>query len=129
MNREVFERTAGQWRQYQAAPHAADIPNCGKWLLFPGDVQLAERICLSAVHFGLVEKCKHALDGGVVCLYLDAEDDAGHVRLLQWLIDYDLIPRKRNGELYNIAFKLDALTLNQQRGSTFNLEKYFSLHG
>lgn len=118
----------GWWRFYTAGnPFAIDIKNCGKWMyFFKDDDSLPRAICQKAVEEGVCVECKHTdlkrfpeLKTGVVCFYCDKSDKAAMQRILVFMRDNGLIQRKKNGEYFNIPFKLDSQTDDRKYGKDF----------
>lgn len=118
----------GWWRFYTAGnPFAIDIKNCGKWMyFFKDDDSLPRAICQKAIEEGVCVECKHTdlkrfpeLVSGVVCFYCDKSDKAAMQRILVFMCDNGLIQRKKNGEYFNIPFKLDSQTDDKKYGKDF----------
>ncbi|MBC3514725.1 hypothetical protein [Ruminococcus bicirculans (ex Wegman et al. 2014)] len=56
---------------------------------------------------------------GVICFYLNGDDIANHKRVLQFMMDNDLIRKTKAGKYYNISFKFDDQTRAGEYGSNF----------
>lgn len=100
---------------------------CGKWMFYFGDIAFAESICRKAVLEDVVAECKHTaaevFDGsGVGCFYLNEDDIAAHHRVLAFMMANGLIRKRKNGNLYNISFKLDSQTRAGEYGFEFKAE-------
>lgn len=118
----------GWWRFYtDGNPFAIDIKNCGKWMyFFKDDDSLPRAICQKAIEEGACVECKHTdlkrfpeLKTGVVCFYCDRSDKDAMQRILVFMRDNGLIQRKKNGEYFNIPFKLDSQTDDKKYGKDF----------
>lgn len=104
-----------------------DRDKCGKWMHYFTDIGFAEYICRKAVFEGVVTECKHTgpdvLEGeerGVICFYLNSDDEAAHRRVLAFMLENGLIRKTKAGKLYDIGFKLDEQTRAGEYGSKFS---------
>ena len=117
----VSEISAGGWVFYVGEDAASLGNKCGKWMYFFNDRPFAEKICRQAVKQGVVTESKHSdADNGVCCFYINGDDAAAHQRLIQFLLDNDLIRKKKDGGLYNISFKFDTQTRAGEYGEEFD---------
>lgn len=97
-----------------------DSKQCGKWMHFFNDRSFAESICKRAVEEGIVAESKHFdADEGVCCFYLNGNNGAAHKRVLKFFLDNGLMRKKKDGSLYNIAFKYDNQTRAGEYGEEF----------
>ena len=55
----------------------------------------------------------------IACFYLNGNDMAGHHRVIQFMLDNNLIPKTRTGRLYNMSFKFDDQTHAGEYGADF----------
>ena len=95
----------------------------GKWMYFFNDVQRAHELCREAVESGVVVESKHSDEPkGVCCFYLNGDDNESHRKVIQFFLDHDLIQRTKTGKLYNISFKYDRQTRNDEYGADFQGE-------
>lgn len=100
----------------------------GKWMYFFTDQEFAKQICQKAINEGVCYECKctnmkaQNKPTGVVCFYLNKDDVDNHKRVIQFMIDNNLIQRTKTGKLYNISFKLDTQTRLHQYGNEFTGE-------
>lgn len=117
------------WSYYINGERPAGLVDykCGKWMFYFGDIAFAESICRKAVLEDVVAECKHTaaevFDGsGVGCFYLNAGDIVAHHRVLAFMLANGLIRKRKNGNLYNIGFKLDRQTRAGEYGSELKAE-------
>lgn len=111
------------WTRYFADEISLDVDKTGKWMYFYSDYSKAEMLCDDAVNNNVVTVAKHNnKEKGVACFYLNIDDIEGHKRVLRFFLENDLIQRKNNGSLYNIAFKLDNQTRAGKYGDDFKPE-------
>lgn len=109
---EISETLA--WVYYTGNQSNLDAHKMGKWMYFFDGLDASKRaaqLCEKAVDGGLVEESKHTNDiKGVACFYLNIDDMDAHKRILSFFLENDMIQRRKNGELYNIGFKLNDQT-------------------
>lgn len=96
----------------------------GKWMVFVRDKETSLNILQKASDENI---CSHMKmpdfihqHNGPICFYCDAADYFGHLKILLFMIENHLIRRKKDGGLYNISFKLDNQTHNNEYGSSYN---------
>lgn len=82
----------------------------GKWMIFCGSYEHAERLCSLVVESKCVNMAKHTMNfsktgTGVCCLYSFASDISNHKKLISVLKENDLLQRNKDGSFRNIAFK------------------------
>ena len=69
---------------------------------------------------------------GVICFYLNSDDIENHHRVIQFMIDNQLIQKTRKGKFYNISFKFDDQTRAKKYGKDFigviKLEHFIDLN-
>ena len=110
-------------------------PEIGKWLIFCGQLEHAERICSLAVENCGVREAKHSADfstgNGVCCFYMDADDISTNKKFLSYFKDNNLLPKTKKGLYVNLAFKFDIETKNGLYGEDFtgsiHLKDYLDL--
>lgn len=56
---------------------------------------------------------------GVSCFFLEIDDLDRHKKIINFLIENNLIPKKKNGDYYNLSFKLDEQTRNNEYNESF----------
>jgi hypothetical protein len=101
-----------------------EMHKCGKWMYFFDNQLVAQQICEKAVseHVCYVCKCTdmeaQSAKTGVICFYLNGDDLENHKRVIQFLINNDLIRKTKTGKFYNISFKFD----NQTRGGEYGVD-------
>lgn len=113
----------GGWNFY-INPEAAlfDREKCGKWMIFCKDPDFVRQICRAAVADGAVAESKWRSDmKSVACVfYVNGDDRAAHKRVIRYFLEHDLIPKTKNGRLYNISFKFDCQTRANEYGEAFH---------
>ena len=118
----------GGWFWFTSGRKKLDPNKCGKWMSFFSDQQFAIDICEKAIHEDICYDCKcsdlefKGENSGVICFYLECDDIDNHKRVIQYMIDSDLIRKTKTGKLYNISFKLDRQTRAGEYGSDFKGE-------
>ena len=128
----------GGWRFYFSDEQSEwDMNKVGKWMFFFTDVELAKEMCIIATDTSVVQEAKHSIEldpikkTGVACFYCHGDDDQAHKRVIQFFLDNGLIPRTKNGKYYNISFKYDNQTRNDEYGKDFEskikLERFIDL--
>ena len=100
-----------------------DADLIGKWMIFPTQIDRAELLCKKAVEDQVVHQAKHSLqkENGsyLCCFYIDINDFSAHEKFIQYFMKNDYLPRNKNGNYTNIAFKLDIQTALDLYGSSF----------
>ncbi len=116
----------GGWYWYLSGEEEKlDRHKCGKWMYFFDDQSFAQKICEKAIREGVCYECKctnmaeQMVPTGVTCFYLNGDDIANHKRVLQFMMDNDLIRKTKAGRYYNISFKFDDQTRAGEYGSDF----------
>ena len=128
----------GGWFFYLSGKeNLLDKHKCGKWMAFFYDQPFAQDICKKAIECGACYECKctdmEAVNKptGVICFYLNGDDLENHKRVIQFMLDNDLIRKTKTGKLYNISFKYDDQTRAGEYGEDFKaeikLEKFIDL--
>lgn len=109
------------WVRYLSDDYQGlDPQKCGKWMYFFDDVKFADEICKKAILEGVVSSDKHSDDPtGVCCFYIEIDDIEAHKRVIEFFFANCLIPKNKNGNYRNIAFKLDNQTRNHEYGENF----------
>ena len=68
---------------------------------------------------------------GVICFYLNGDDIDNHRRVIEFMINNELITKKKTGRYYNNSFKFDSQTIAGEYGADFEgkikLEKFIDL--
>ena len=94
----------------------------GKWLIYASTREKAEYLCCTAVEEGLVKEAKHSRNADksfVCCFYINFDDSLTHYNFLSYFKEHDLLPKNKNGNFTNIAFKLDLETGLNIYGNSF----------
>ena len=100
-----------------------DKEKAGKWILHIYNSEFGDKICQKAVDEGIVAQAKHSnAESGVCCFYVEYDDNAAHKRCIKFFLDNDLIRKTKTGRLYNISYKLDEQTRNNEYGNDFKAE-------
>ena len=114
---------APEWTFYVEGNPSFDDSKVGKWMYFFNDLDFARKICIEAVKSGVVQEAKHSDNiEGVCCFYLDCDDIQTHKRVIQFLLDNNLIKKTKAGKLYNMSFKFDKQTSSGEYGKEFQSE-------
>ena len=111
---------------------------CGKWMYFFNDQEFAMSMCEKAISENVCYECKctdmeqMGTASGVICFYLNGDDIKNHYRIIQFMIDNELIRKTKTGRLYNISFKFDDQTRGGKYGADFEgkikLEQFIDLN-
>lgn len=116
----------GGWLYYLSGSESRlDEHKCGKWMFFFDDQRFAQDICEKAIESGACYECKctdmegAGLPTGVLCFYLNGDDIDNHKRVIQFMLDNNLIRKTKTGKLYNISFKFDDQTRAGEYGGDF----------
>lgn len=102
-----------------------DKEKCGKWMHFFTNQEFAISICEKAIEENICYECKctdmeyRGTETGVICFYLNGDDVENHRRVIQFMIDNELIQKTKTGRLYNISFKFDNQTREDKYGADF----------
>ena len=94
-------------------------------MYFFRDQPFAKEICEKAISEGVCYECKctnmaeRMCETGVVCFYLNGDDIESHHRVIQFMIENNLIQKTKSGRFYNISFKFDNQTRADQYGADF----------
>ena len=92
-------------------------------MYFFNDKTFAASICQKAVKGGVVQEAKHSnAERGVACFYIEYDDVQAHKRVLQFMLENNLIQKTKAGKLFNISFKLDDQTRAGEYGADFKAE-------
>lgn len=106
--------------------------------------EFAEKICMKAIQENVCTECKHTdcfsplfqkigaiPKSGVICFYCNGDDVEAHKRILQFMLNNQLVPKTKAGKLYNISFKFDNQTRAGEYGADFEgkikLEQFIDL--
>ena len=103
--------------------------HCGKWMHFfsSENRDYVDQVVAGAVLSGAVAVAKYTgpliletfgQPSGVCCFYLNDNDNQGHIRILSYMMEHDLIRKTKSGKLYNISFKYDSQTYAREYKST-----------
>lgn len=94
---------------------------CGKWMHFFNDQKFAMSICEKAIAENVCYACKCTdMESGVICFYLNGDDIENHRRVIEFMIDNQLIRKTKTGKLYNISYKFDDQTRAGEYGADFS---------
>lgn len=109
-----------------------DNHKSGKWMYFFDNKEFVAKICKDAVEQRIVVESKHSDNmTGVACFYLESDDTETHKKILKYFLDNNLIRKTKTGKFYNISFKLDNQTRNEEYGADFKsdikLENFLNL--
>lgn len=56
---------------------------------------------------------------GVCCFYCDGSDVEAHKKIISFMIENNMIQKRKTGKLYNLSFKYDTQTSNNEYGTEF----------
>ena len=119
-----------------------DTDKCGKWMYFFDNsekgISFAKDICEKAVKVGAAIETKHThedfvriLGSGVCCFYCNGADIEAHKKIISFFLENEMIRKTKKGKLYNISFKYDTQTHNNEYGDEFvsaiKLENFLNL--
>lgn len=114
-----------------------DKDKCGKWMYFFDNQEFAQQICQKAIDENACYECKCTdmemtmASSGVICFYLNGDDMENHKRVIQFMINNNLIRKTKTGKLFNISFKFDNQTKAGEYGADFEgkikLEHFINL--
>ncbi len=124
---KVIEGQIVNWKYYISEATFGDkIQNCGKWMYFfsASDIDDVSRLCKEAVELEVLTDVKHTAvdfltDTGVACFYVNGLERDQHVKVLNYFMKNNLVPKNKNGNYRNIAFKFDSDTQLRNYGNTF----------
>lgn len=115
------------WYWFQSENHYRfDANKCGKWMHFFSDQEAAIRICQEAIAEKVCDECKCSdlqttgASSGVICFYTNGDDIETHKRILAFMLKNNLIRKTKTGKLYNISFKYDTQTENNEYNKDFS---------
>ena len=123
-----MESRCGWYWYYTDKTNLLENDKCGKWMYFfePNKLELAMNICEKAIAENVCYECKcrdteyHMTSPkGVICFYLNGDDIDNHRRVIQFMLDNDLIQKTKKGRLHNISFKFDNQTIAGEYGANF----------
>lgn len=98
---------------------------CGKWMYFFDNQKVAQEICESAIKTGACYLCKctdmeAAMEvTGVICFYLNGDDIENHYRVIDFMIQHNMIRKTKTGRYFNNSFKFDDQTRAGEYGADF----------
>lgn len=129
---------AGGWYWYTSGKeNILDPHKCGKWMYFFDNQQFAMQLCQKAIDEQVCYECKCTdmettfAPTGVICFYLNGDDIENHKRVIQFMMDNNLIRKTKTGKLYNNSFKFDDQTRAGEYGADFEgkikLDKFVDL--
>ncbi len=132
-----MQRSFGWFWYFSGDERKLEKHKCGKWMHFFSDQEFAKKICEKAIEKNACYECKCTdmeLTGeatGVICFYLNGDDIENHKRVIQFMLDNDLINTTKSGRFYNLSFKFDDQTRAGEYGSDFEgkikLEQFIDL--
>ena len=133
MENTVFTHIDLGWFWFSKSKSISRDNDDGKWMAFFTDdaFDFCQKICKEAIKTGVVDICKltnpsskelkqslglpsSRTEGLVICFYVDSKDKECNNRVLHFMIEKNLIQRTKKGRLYNISFKFNEQTTNNQ---------------
>lgn len=110
----------------------------GKWMYFFKDQEKAQELCQKAIEEKVCYECKcsdlelQQKQKGVICFYLNGDDEEAHKKVIQFMLDNGLVPRTRSSRYHNLSFKFDSQTIANEYGSDFegkiHLDEFIDLN-
>jgi len=111
----------GGWIFLSNEIHNLDNNKCGKWMYFFDNKKFIAQMCKKAIEHNAITECKFSdKDEGVACFYLNYDDIDAHKRILNFMIENNLIKKTKAGKYYNMSFKLNSQTRNMEYGSNYS---------
>ena len=92
---------------------------------FFSEEDFAKKICSMAVEEKVCYACKCSNlsltkeKTGVICFYINYDDIEYQSRIINFMLNNNLIQRTKEGKLYNLSFKFDTQTINGEYGENF----------
>ncbi len=131
MKRELANRVDMGWLWYGANTFT-ESDKVGKFMTFgKGDISdELQGLILKAIKQGVTPLVKHTNpdtitfnprvnDDSWVIVWYSSDDENCLKSLAKFLVDEGLVPKTKTGKLYNIAFKYDDQTLNDEYAEKF----------
>ena len=119
-------KEGGVWCCYSTEKEKFLKPDkCGKWMIFFSEEDFAKKICSMAVEEKVCYACKCSNlsltkeKTGVICFYINYDDIEYQSRIINFMLNNNLIQRTKEGKLYNLSFKFDTQTINGEYGENF----------
>ena len=114
------------WYWFSSGKEALlDKEKCGKWMCYFTNLSFALLICQKALDQKVCYECKCSdlmstqKEQGVICFYANGDDVDNHKRIIQFMLDNDLIEETNSGKLRNISFKFDHQTRAGEYGANY----------
>ena len=122
-----YLETSGWFHYGSDETYKFDYEKCGKWMPRFLDQEYAKSICKKAIDEGICYECKCSVlrpqdRDGVICIYLNCDDIEGHKRVINFMIENNLIRKTSAGKMYNMSFKLNSQTRAHEYGEDFKAE-------
>ncbi len=116
------------WKYYiEANSINEEISNAGKWMYFfnADEIHRVSELCQKSILDDVVVQCKHISrdylsQSNVACFYVNGLDREQHIKVLKFFLENNLVPRNKNGNYRNIAFKFDEETRLGSYGDEFH---------
>lgn len=114
------------WCWYTGKENLLEMHKCGKWMHFFDNQEFAMNICEKAIKENVCCVCKctdmemTGFPTGVICFYINGDDMVSHRRVIQFMMNNNLIRKTKTGKLYNISFKFDDQTRLGEYGADFD---------
>lgn len=127
MNNDIEKYITSGWLVCkQRGPHERSIySNQGKWLCFFEKnainyiIQTSEEAIKTEVTMLTKFTDVRYQDSGVLCIFCDGTNENQHKKILKFMLDKNLIPRNKNGNYRNIAFKFNEQSYNREYKQKF----------
>ena len=120
-----------EWMFYLDVDREMELTNnCGKWMCFFGsseeEISFAKEMCEKSILTGSAIESKHTNEqivslcgSGVCCFYCNGDDVNAHKKIISFFLENGMIRKTKAGKLFNISFKYDSQTHNDEYGEEF----------
>ncbi|GGD28935.1 hypothetical protein [Pontibacillus salipaludis] len=136
MRENLVSYKTGGWCYYGTntiqSPAFEETDNIGKFMTFGhGDISYEmQELILKAIKQDITPLIKHtdldmthlnphSKDGSWVVIWYSTDEEQALKGLAKFLIDHELVPKTKSGRYYNISFKYDQQTRNDEYGENF----------
>ena len=102
------------------------VDNNGKWMYFFNNIKVAQDISERLSNLNIVDYFKYTdmnktrKTSGVLCIYCDKDDVNTHRKIIEFMLENNMIEKLDSGKYKNLSFKLNTQTLNKEYGDKFN---------
>ncbi len=110
------------WMRYSSLGnwHLSSIKNCGKWMFYFNSQEFAIEIINKALTDNIVSYAKHTKgDSGICCLYASGLDFENHLRVIDFMIENNLVRLTNNLSYFDTTFKFNSQSWAKEYGNPF----------